>query len=206
MLVFLKGLIIGFLIALPVGPVAILCIHRTLAEGRRNGLISGLGAATADALYGAIAAFGITIISDFIKAYEVPFLLGGGIALCLLGIKTFLTKTPKQSRRQEKILRAGNFLSVFLLTLMNPLTVLAFMAVFAGSGLSGIREFSEIMLITGVFCGSCLWWLALSLLAGLFRTIVNEDHISAINKVAGTVIILFGLLVILQARYGHLRF
>ena len=204
--IYLKGLIIGFILALPVGPVAILCIHRTLAEGRRNGILSGLGAATADTIYGTIAALGLTMVSGFIKAHETAFLLCGGLGLCALGIRTFLSKGQAPDDPSKRVLRGGNFVSAFLMTLMNPLTVLIFMAVFAYLGLSGGTEFSESLLIAGVFCGACLWWLTLCLLAGLFRTLVNEEHMGTISKIAGVLIVLSGLLLMLQSKFKYLRF
>jgi threonine/homoserine/homoserine lactone efflux protein len=203
--VFPKGLIIGFLIALPVGPVAIVCIRRTLTLGKRHGLMSGLGAATADALYGAMAALGLTAVSGVIEENKTLFFILGGIVLCLLGVRTFLCQSEKQTRPADAMAHAGNFFSTFFLTLMNPMTVLAFMAAFASSNLSAIENMSKPLLILGVFLGSGLWWITLSLLADLFSTVVNEAHMGTINKIAGTLIIICGVLVMLQAKYGEFK-
>jgi len=203
---FLKGLMIGFLIALPVGPVAIVCIRRTLTLGKRHGLMSGLGAAVADALYGAMAALGLTVVSGIIEENQTLFFILGGIVLCLLGVRTFLCQREKQARPVDTMVHAGNFFSTFLLTLMNPMTVLAFMAAFASANLSAIAHMSKSLLILGVFLGSGLWWITLSLLAGVFRSVVNEEHMGTINRIAGTLIVICGVLVMLQAKYGELRF
>ena len=204
--IFLRGLVIGFLIALPVGPVALVCIRRTLVQGKRHGLMSGLGAAAADALYGAMAALGLTVVSGIIEENKILFYILGGLVLCLLGTRTFLCSGPRQTRPTDSMVHAGNFFSTFLLTLMNPMTVLAFMAAFASSNLGATAHMSRPLLILGVFLGSGLWWITLSLLAGIFRTVVNEAHMGAINKVAGTLIAICGVLVILQAKYGEFSF
>jgi threonine/homoserine/homoserine lactone efflux protein len=203
--IFSKGLVIGFLIALPVGPVAIVCIRRTLTLGKRHGLMSGLGAATADALYGALAALGLTWVSGIIEENKTLFFILGGTVLCLLGARTFLSQSEKQARATDAMVHAGNFISTFFLTLMNPMTVLAFMAIFASSNLSAIENMSKPLLILGVFLGSGLWWITLSLLASIFRTIVNEEHMGMINRIAGTLIVICGVLVMLQAKYGEFK-
>ena len=112
--IFLKGLAIGFLIALPVGPVALVCIRRTLVQGKRHGLMSGLGAATADALYGALAALGLTVVSGIIEENKILFYIVGGLVLCLLGTRTFLCSGPRQTRPTDSMVHAGNFFSTFL--------------------------------------------------------------------------------------------
>ncbi|MCP4452741.1 MAG: LysE family transporter [Planctomycetes bacterium] len=196
--VLLKGLAIGFFIAIPVGPVAILCIQRTLTRSKRHGLISGLGAATADAMYGAVAAFGLTMVSAFVQAHRAPFRLGGGLILCLLAVRTFFGKVQKQPEQTDPKIHATNFVSAFLLTLMNPLTILAFMAVFTGSGLGHCQRDEAVWLILGVFLGSSLWFLSLSFLAGQFKQVVNEDRMGIINKIAACLILAFGFFVMLR--------
>jgi len=200
----LKGLLIGLLIAMPVGPVAILCIQRTLADGRCHGLVSGLGAAAADSIYGGVAAFSASVISSFLDTHKMLFLCAGGLAVCLLGLRTFLSNGKAGTHRPIPMIHAGDFLAAFTLTLMNPLTVLAFMAVFAASGLGTNQYLSGRWLVLGVFLGSGLWWVTLSLLAGLFRHLVNEEHMSVINKIAGTIIMLFGAAVLLKAGWTGL--
>jgi len=167
--------------------------------------MSGLGAATADALYGAMAALGLTAVAGVIEDNKTLFFILGGIVLCLLGMRTFLCKSEKQAGPADAMAHAGNFFSTFLLTLMNPMTVLAFMAAFASSNLSAIENMSKPLLILGVFLGSGLWWITLSLLADLFSTVVNEEHMGTINRIAGTLIVIFGVLVMLQAKYGEFK-
>ncbi|MFC1765487.1 LysE family translocator, partial [Planctomycetota bacterium] len=189
MIVFIKGILIGFLIALPVGPVAVLCIQRTLTQGRRHGLVSGLGAATADACYGAVAAFGLAYTAHFIEQQSTWFCLLGGLALCLIGFRTFLIKIPNIPTPSGRIAHAGDFLSTFVLTLLNPMTVLAFAAVFANAGLSTCGPQIALQLIVGVFVGSGLWWLTLSQVAGSFRGMIDHGHMHFINRLAGILII-----------------
>jgi len=191
--IFAKGLIIGFLIALPVGPVAIVCIHRTLAGSKRHGLISGLGAATADALYGGVAALGLSVTAAYFQRHAPVFQILGGSALCLLGIKTFFSMHKKNRGPATHVIHAGNFFSTFLLTLMNPMTIVAFAIVFASSDLHASHDMSAALLVCGVFCGSALWWLTLSILAGAFSNTVNEEHMGMINKTAGAFILLLGI-------------
>src|SRR4030066_1702005 len=156
MIYLYKGLIIGFSIAAPVGPIGILCIKRTLSSGRLVGLASGLGAATADALYGCIAAFGLTFISDFLIHQQAWLRLVGGLFLCYLGIKTFFSH-PTDSTQESNpggLLNASG--STFFLTLTNPITILSFAAIFAGLGLGSVSKgyIPAGLLVAGVFIGS----------------------------------------------------
>src|SRR5258706_16191577 len=130
----LKGMIIGFSIAAPVGPIGVLCIRRSLAEGRQMGLATGLGAATADALYGCVAGFGLTAISNFLVGQRFWICLMGGLFMCYLGVRTFMSKPAERMAeiRKSGLLSAYGF--TLLLTLSNPTTILSFIAVFAGLG------------------------------------------------------------------------
>ncbi|MHC4212551.1 MAG: LysE family translocator [Planctomycetota bacterium] len=195
---FFKGLIIGFLIAVPVGPIGVLCIHRTLAEGKIQGLISGLGAATADAIYGSIAAFGVTFVSDFLIAQQFWFRIIGSIFLCGLG--TFFSKTVKEAGANKSLGLAGNYGSTFLLTLMNPMTVFAFAVVFASLGITNSHYGSAALLIAGVFTGSGIWWFMISGVTGIFRERVSHSNLVWLNRISGTIITLFGLLILFNLR------
>jgi len=193
-MVFLfKGLIIGFLIAVPVGPVGVLCIHRTLTEGRIYGLISGLGAAAADAIYGAIAALGLTFVSSFLVEQQSWFRAVGAVFLCGIGVKTVLSKTTKKLRAVNSQSFAAYCGSAFFLTLMNPITILAFAAVFAGVGITGSRHGSASLLIAGVFAGSAIWWILLTGATDLFRRRISEDNLAWLNRISGVIITAFGL-------------
>jgi threonine/homoserine/homoserine lactone efflux protein len=191
----LRGFVIGFSIAAPVGPIGILCIRRTLSDGWRSGLVSGLGAATADALYGCIAGFGLAFISNFLVSQQVWMRLIGGAFLCYLGLKTLLAEPAKQAALGKDKGLLGDYASTFLLTLTNPMTIISFAAIFAGLGLAGTRGNygSAGILVLGVFCGSALWWFLLSGGVGLFRARFNPASLRWVNRISGVIIIGFGL-------------
>jgi len=195
-----KGLIIGFSIAAPVGPIGILCIRRSLAQGRLAGLLSGLGAATADALYGSIAGFGLTYVSNLLLRQQNWLSLIGGIFLCYLGIKTWLSRPVERAATAENKNLRGAYVSTFFLTLTNPATILSFAAIFAGLGLAntGADYLTASMLVLGVFSGSALWWLTLSGGVSLFRSKFTPHRLRWLNGLAGLVITGFGLLVLMS--------
>jgi threonine/homoserine/homoserine lactone efflux protein len=174
----------------------VLCIRRTLAQGRAAGLISGLGAATADALYGSVAAFGLTFIADALIGQQTWL----GAFLCYLGIKTFVAKPAEMAASARTTGLAGAYASTFFLTLTNPMTILSFAAIFAGLGLgSGDGGLLTAGLtVLGVFVGSALWWLTLSsgvsLLAGRF----NARAMRWVNRLSGVIIAGFGLLALVS--------
>ncbi len=194
-----RGLLIGLAIAMPVGPIGVLCIRRTLSDGLLSGLISGLGAATADALYGSIAAFGLTIISDPLLGHQSWLRLGGGLFLVSLGIKTFLANPSGQAGALDGRGFFPAYATTFFLTLTNPLTILSFMAIFAGLGLgqADSDRTAAAMMVLGVFIGSALWWMALSVGLSLFRHRLGQRAMRWINQVAGATILAFGLLALL---------
>ncbi|MCB0002350.1 MAG: LysE family translocator [Anaerolineae bacterium] len=196
--IFARGVAIGLAIAAPVGPIGVLCIRRTLAEGRLAGFVTGLGAATADTVYGAVAAFGLTAVSAFLVSQQDWLRLIGGAFLLYLGIRTFLTRPmPQTAVRDDKSSRtlAGDYASTFLLTITNPLTIISFAAVFAGLGLgSGYDDLgSALLLVAGVFTGSALWWLLLSGGVSLLRGRITENGLRWVNRVSGVIITVFGV-------------
>ena len=193
----LRGLVIGFSIAAPVGPIGVLCIRRTLAEGRAAGLVSGLGAAAADALYGCVAGFGLALISNFFVSQRFWLQLVGGLFLCWLGIRTLLASPAGETARAgrgEGLM--GAFLSTFVLTVTNPMTILSFAAVFAALGLgnTGGDYGAAAVLVLGVFVGSALWWLLLSGGVSLLRSRFDARGLQWVNSVSGAVIVGFGVL------------
>jgi threonine/homoserine/homoserine lactone efflux protein len=191
-LIFLiKGMIIGFCVAAPVGPIGILCIRRTLQFGRLSGLFSGLGAATADMTYGAIAAFGVTLVSDLIMESKVWFHFFGGVVLLVLGAYIFLSKPKEAGTITHKTL-VSDFFSTFFLTLANPLTVIAFLAIFAGVGLSEYPTKAPIVVL-GIFAGAASWWILLSEGVTFFRYKINHTVMLWINYMAGALIFLLGI-------------
>ncbi|MGD0707795.1 MAG: LysE family transporter [Anaerolineaceae bacterium] len=190
-----KGLLIGVSIAAPVGPIGVLCIRRTLAEGRATGLVSGLGAATADAIYGCVAGFGLAFVSSFLVAQQTGLRLVGGIFLCYLGLKTLLVKPAEQAALAKGSGIASAYASTFFLTLTNPMTVLSFAAIFAGLGLAGTSRgyASAGILVLGVFLGSALWWLVLSSGVGIFRGKFSLRGLQWVNRISSVIIVGFGL-------------
>jgi threonine/homoserine/homoserine lactone efflux protein len=196
LLIFLlKGLVVGIIIAVPVGPVGIMCLRRTILEGKLAGFISGLGAATADAMFGFIAAFGLTFISDLLIDYHQWLRIAGGLYLLYIGGRALLTAPEVKTGTEpdaESLLR--DFLSSFALTLTNPITILVFLGIFSAIGLSGERATLSraAILVLGVWLGSLLWWLALSFgLGSLFRSF-EPRHLRWINRGSGTILLLSG--------------
>jgi threonine/homoserine/homoserine lactone efflux protein len=196
----LRGLVIGFAIAAPVGPIGVLCIRRTLAEGRAAGLVSGLGAATADAVYGFIAAFGLTYVSSILIGQQQWIRLIGGLFLCYLGIRTLMAKPAAEPSSAAGIGLPGAYISTFFLTLTNPMTILSFAAVFAGLGIGSATGdyFSAALLVLGVFLGSGLWWLLLSGGVSLFRTKLQPRALRWVNTISGIIILGFGVTALLS--------
>jgi threonine/homoserine/homoserine lactone efflux protein len=190
-----KGIILGFSIAAPVGPIGILCIHRTLRFGRFSGLFSGLGAAAADGIYAMIAAFGLTFISNILMTGQFWFRLVGGVFLLYLGQKTFFAKVSDRTKEVSNTTLFNDFASAFFMTITNPMTILSFLAVFAGLGLPNINStyLEAASLVFGVFLGSAVWWLILSEGVTCFRKKVSEKVMQWINHLAGIIIIGFGI-------------
>jgi threonine/homoserine/homoserine lactone efflux protein len=196
---FIKGLIIGFAMAVPIGPIGIMCIRKTLTEGHSRGLIIGLGAATADSLYGSIAAFGLTFISDVIATQHFWVSLVGGGLLLFLGIRTFRAKRKDTIIPYDKNGLLGSYISAFLLALTNPMTIFAFIAVFAAFGLGHrLVFFSSCILVLGVFTGSCLWFLTLSFVATIFKKKLDAGGLKLVNRISGSLIIVSGVVALVS--------
>jgi threonine/homoserine/homoserine lactone efflux protein len=195
---FLQGVIIGFAIAAPVGPIGVLCIRRTLAEGRLSGLVTGLGAATADALYGAVAALGLTFVTDLLIGGEAWLRLGGGAFLLYLGVRTFLARPTERAALAARGGLLGNYTSTLFLTLTNPTTILSFAAVFAGLGAgdAGGDALLGMVLVPGVFLGSAAWWFVLSGATSLLRAKLSARGLRWVNRISGTIIAAFGVLAV----------
>jgi threonine/homoserine/homoserine lactone efflux protein len=193
----MKGFMLGFAIAAPVGPIGLLCIRRTLADGMPSGFASGLGAATADAAYGAVAALGLTAVSSFLVDQSLWLRLAGGLFLLYLGFVT-IRSTPAVadgSDRSRTAGLAGAYGSTFLLTITNPATILSFGVAFAGLGLvgSGSGGPAAIMMVLGVFLGSSCWWLLLSAAVGLLRGRVGGNELAWVNRLSGVMLAAFGV-------------
>jgi threonine/homoserine/homoserine lactone efflux protein len=190
----LKGMAIGFAIAAPVGPIGVLCIRRSLAEGRKVGLLTGLGAATADAVYGCVAAFGLTVISSFLVGHRNWLAVLGGLFLCYLGVQTFISKPVEKSAEVRDGGLFSAYLSTLFLTLTNPMTIFSFVAVFAGFGLGVTPDYlAASALVAGVFLGSALWWLILSNGVAFFRSRISLVWMQTVNRLLGCILFVFGL-------------
>lgn len=191
----LRGLILGFSIAAPVGPIGVLCIRRTLANGRASGLVSGLGAASADAIYGSVAAFGLTVISSFLVERQAVLRLVGGLFLLYLGVRTLLARPAAETAVIASTSLGSDYATTFFLTLTNPMTILSFAAVFAGLGLTaGAGYGSALLLVLGVFLGSALWWLLLVTIVSLVRHRLTPTSLRWVNIASGVIIAAFGLI------------
>lgn len=194
-LILLKGLILGFSIAAPVGPIGLLCMNKTLSNGKLSGFLSGIGAASADMIYGCIAAFGLSAISNFLLNQAFYIKLFGGIFLCYLGVKTFIASGKSKAKESNSKGLLNDYFSTFVLTIANPMTIISFTAVFASLGIvTAAKSFlSSSFLVLGVFLGSALWWLLLCYLVGFVGSKSNEKFIMLTNKFSGIIIISFGL-------------
>jgi threonine/homoserine/homoserine lactone efflux protein len=194
LIALVKGVAIGIVIALPVGPVGILCVRRTLFEGPSYGFVSGMGAATADTIFGVIAAAGLTFLRDWLLSYQDWFGAAGGLFLLFFGIRTLLIPpTARETMPVTGERHVKAYVSTFALTITNPITILAFAAIFAKIGVAeSAGLFTLGALVLGVFAGSLLWWLALSF--GLFwvHRIAGTFHLAWLNRISGGILALSG--------------
>ncbi len=206
MLYFFKGVVMGGVIALPFGPVGFLCLQRSISNGMFMGLCSGIGAALADALYGAVAAFSLTMLNVFFTKHHVVLQVAGGIAMCLMGARLFFrTKTlplsQPSSRERVPVSRlAGACLSIFALSLANPMTMIAFVAIYAGLGVgrADAHVLHGLEVVCGVFCGSMLWWVGIAFGGARLRSRVIH-HLRQLQRIGGVAVALFGLWAFVEA-------
>lgn len=199
-MLFLKGILIGLLIAIPVGPVGILCVHRVIAKGKLAGFFSGLGAAFADGLYGAVAAFGLTLISDFLIGQNLWIRMLGGIFIVFIGVRMYFAKPVTNVEDDVPNTLGRDFLSTFIITITNPLTIMGFLAIFAGLNLiNPHRGFMDAsILVAGVVTGSGIWWIALVLIFGFIRSKFELSCLGTVNKIVGILIALLGILALVM--------
>jgi threonine/homoserine/homoserine lactone efflux protein len=193
---FIKGLFVGVAIAAPVGPIGLLCIQRALTGGWISGLASGLGAALADTFYGGIAAFGLSLVQDFLFGHRSSIAVIGGVLLCLLGLRIILAKPATMAARPRKSAAglAGDLVGTFMLTLANPMTILSFIAIFAALNTSAASDsyVAAATLVLGVFGGSAAWWLCLSFGIGVIRHRMDQPALRWISRGSGALILVFG--------------
>lgn len=199
----LRGTLCGVIIAAPVGPVNVLCVHRTIVKGWRSGLLSGLGSALADTIYGAVAGFSISFVVAFLIREQFRIRLFGGILLIVIGIWYYLRRP--RSLKGLKTFESGrsDYVSTFFLTATNPTTVLSFLAVLAALGLGERREWwLTWFIVLGIFCGSMLWWLFLTGMVNRLRDRFSDRSLVWINRAGGLAIAAFGVITLLLSRWA----
>ena len=199
-----RGILIGLMVSVPLGPMGVLIIQKTLQKGALAGFIAGMGAACADLFYATVAAFGLGFVINIIQSHELILQIIGGIFLLIIGLKISFDKPLKQIRMKKRVSKTGllgDFLTLFFLTVSNPVAIVVFMAVFAGASVFGSEPSFriELFVLAGILLGGGLWWYALSTLVNLFRRKFRLRVLITINRVSGVIITLLGILVILTA-------
>ena len=190
--IFLKGFTIGLAIAAPVGPIGLLTIRRTLAHGRAAGFLTGLGAASADAIFGSIAAFGITAISSLMIGAKFWLGLIGGLFLIYLGWQTFISQPAQNPAESKASSLPSIYLTTFALVLTNPISIIYFVGIIASVGAAS-NAASATWMVAGVFMGSALWWLTLASIANSLRNKINPRALKTVNQTSGVIIAAFGI-------------
>ena len=206
---FIQGIIIGLTLAAPVGPLALICIQRTVTEGRLHGIFSGIGVATADSFYAAVTFLGLTVISALIIAQQYLFRFLAGVVLILIGIRVFLSIPSAITAKTEHETYLKDYLSMVALAIANPLTLVFFLIILPGYGvvIHGTSFLSAAEFVAGVFFGSTVWWVVLCGSIGSVRSRISAENLGRINRVSGLLISCFGagvliLLVITMGLFG----
>ena len=188
-----RGILIGLMVSVPLGPMGVLIIQKTLQKGALAGFVAGMGAACADLFYATVAAFGLGFVINVIQTHELILQIIGGIFLIIVGLKIYFDNPLKQIRMKKRVTKKGllgDFLTLFFLTVSNPVAIVVFMAVFAGA---------SVFVLSGVVIGGGLWWYTLSTLVNIFRKKFRLRVLITINRVSGVLITVLGGLVILAA-------
>jgi len=203
---FVQGIIIGLTLAVPVGPLALICIQRTVTEGRLHGIFSGIGVATADSFYAAVTFLGLTVISGLIIAQQYLFRFLAGVILILLGIRVFLSIPSAISAKTEHETYLKDYLSMVALAIANPLTLVFFLVILPGYSvvIHGTSFLSAAEFVAGVFFGSTVWWVVLCGSIGSVRSRISGENLGLINRVSGLLISCFGVgvLILLFINWG----
>jgi threonine/homoserine/homoserine lactone efflux protein/GNAT superfamily N-acetyltransferase len=199
MYLLVKGIAVGFSIAAPVGAIGILCIEQTLQGGMHRGIACGLGAATADMMYGILVALGLSAVQSMLLGYKLPLMIIGGLFLSYLGIKKFFDVPSLKKIEVGNFGLLQSYVVTFLLTLTNPATILDFMALFAGLNIDMSGYVQSLSFVVGVFVGSAVWWLILCFIVGVFRAKISIRVVQYINYAAGVAILSFGMYALMQA-------
>ena len=200
---YISGLIVGFLVALPVGTVSVICVTRSLQYGKSSGYFTGLGAAAADLIYGIIAIYGLTAISGQLLVNQPVLRLAGGLCIVFIGMRMMV----KQVSTDEKVVvthdtNIKDFVSTFFITLSNPITMLAFIAALSNINhlFDRIDFFQSTLIVLGIFSGSMLWWIILVNIALHFKQYLNDVYLKRINMVSGFFILSIGLFLIITIK------
>jgi threonine/homoserine/homoserine lactone efflux protein len=188
-----RAVAFGFAAAAAVGPISVLTIRRTLAHGRAYGLASGLGVASADASYAAVAACGLTALTSVLVGGRVLLGVAGGAVIALLGVRTLLSGPAKAASATDRPGLAAAFVSIYGLTLTNPMTILTFVALFAALGAIGGGIAGPLTVVAGVFAGSLLWWIVLTTAVGWLRSRITPRALMWVNRVSGALLVAFGI-------------
>jgi threonine/homoserine/homoserine lactone efflux protein len=198
---FFYGIIIGFILCVPVGPVGLICMQRTLSQGRHAGFVSGLGAATADSIYCAFAELGLTFVSNLLIRQSGMIRFGGGMIICILGMNLLFGRNSESGSVMVKAVDLPfGYASTFMLALTNPVTILSYTWLFAGLGMRNEDKALEgvVCTVTGVFTGSALWWFLLSLTVDTFRRKLLFSGLEKVNRVAGIILTVIGTCILIS--------
>jgi threonine/homoserine/homoserine lactone efflux protein len=206
---FIQGIVIGLTLAVPIGPISLLCIQRTIADGRLHGVISGLGVSTADCFYAAITVLGLTVISSLIVAHQYLFRSLAGVILVLIGIRVFMLVPAGVSEKSEHDTYFKDYLSMVAIAIANPMTLIFFLVILPGFGVI-IQESAFLPatgFVVGVFFGSAIWWIILCGSIGSVRSRISVKNLGLINRISGVLISCFGagmliLLIITTGQVG----
>jgi threonine/homoserine/homoserine lactone efflux protein len=191
---FIQGMIVGLTLAVPVGPISLVCIHRTVASGRLHGIFSGMGVATSDSFYAAVAFLGLTVVSGLIIDHQAAFRLVAGVALILVGIQVFRSIPAVVTEGADPDSYLKDYLSLLAIAAANPLTIIYFITILPGFGIvaHGTTLIAAVPFVAGVFLGSAVWWIILCSSLGSVRSRLSTDNLRWINQVSGILVTCFG--------------
>lgn len=194
----IKGLLIGLIFGVPVGAVGALCVSRSLKYGVKSGIVTGLGASSAELFYSVVGAFGITVVSGFLERYSTVINILGGALVIAMGVMTFI-KSPRQQEDKAKAGYAGIFLSAFAVCITNPAAVVTYLFAFSYFGINGtLGAANGALLVVGIVTGTQLWWIMLSFLSQLIKKKSGEKGFAIMNKLFGLIMIGFGAAVYIK--------
>ena len=196
--ILLKGFIVGMGASIPLGPLGVLCIQKTLSKGRNSGFLTGLGASVSDTFYAAISLLGLAFIQNVIKEHMNWVMLFGGLIIILIGIKVYLTNPIKQIRQKNTNRKhLEDFFEALIMTITNPGAIFLILGLLAAAGINisdGVEKGSVVTILWGVFIGSAIWWFSLSTTVNIFRKKFRLKQLMMINRISGIAIIVLGVI------------